>query len=71
MTYQWWRHDEIFLEYLEQDWKHGEMSNIIQNGEGCQQNGNLAVNVQFKKIENETQTEDFKVWEVSELQVAR
>ena len=38
--------------------------------ERCQQDSDLAMNAQIKKIENETKAEDFKVWEMSELQVS-
>ena len=38
--------------------------------ERWQQDCDLAMNAQIKKIENETKAEDFKVWEMSELQVS-
>ena len=38
--------------------KHGDISNIAPNRNGCQQSGNLTVDVQHRNIENEATAED-------------
>ena len=40
------------------------MSNIAPNGDGCQQSGNLLVDVQRRSVENEVKAEDCEIEEM-------